>query len=74
MAPSLLPQGLAKHRSVHAYADPRRHTYWDHLIPACPHLRRYCGDDEPIVLVGLVDPFGTDVCGWCARVWGARNR
>ena len=50
----------------------------DHLYETCPHrvrtlpqLRRYDWDHR---CAGLVDPAGTDLCGWCVRVWQARNR
>ena len=53
----------------------------DHLYPNCPHLARVKkwtdGDDWPRKGASLVDPardpYG-DLCGWCVRVWRARNR
>lgn len=42
----------------------------DHLYPNCPALRgrtlRQTCD--------LVDPHGTDLCGWCQRVWKTRHK
>lgn len=54
-------------------------TVVDHLIPTCPGLRRSMAayPDDNIIgkkCVDLVDPLGTDLCGWCVRVWKARNR
>jgi hypothetical protein len=50
----------------------------DHLIEACPHRERSRAELERHGMwrqcVGLVDPDGTDLCGWCVRVWKARNR
>jgi hypothetical protein len=50
----------------------------DHLYEDCPirvrslpELRR-CGWDGQCS--DQVDPHGTDLCGWCVRVWEARNR
>lgn len=50
----------------------------DHLIETCPHRAR----SFPTLnrhgwwrqCVGLVDPDAGDLCGWCVRVWKARNR
>lgn len=51
--------------------------YVDHLFEGCPNrlrgmaeLRRH-GHDR--MGLGTVDPLGTDICGWCRRVWVARN-
>jgi len=52
----------------------------DHLYRDCPLLKglmshesqgfnQYLGAE----LRGEVDPLGTDICGWCQRVWMARN-
>jgi hypothetical protein len=57
-------------------------TWWlgltvDHLYETCPGRTRglpelrQAGWDGPGR--GTVDPLGTDVCGWCRRVWIARN-
>jgi hypothetical protein len=50
----------------------------DHLYERCPArvrslptLRAYGWARK---CRGLVDPWGSDICGWCARVWQARNR
>ncbi len=52
----------------------------DHLYENCPGLQRSRnrGDKWGLDWVGmpardLVDPLGTDICGWCRRVWIARN-
>lgn len=49
----------------------------DHLFETCPArtrslptLRKYGWDVQG---QGTVDPLGTDICGWCVRVWKARN-
>ena len=49
----------------------------DHLYPTCPayarslpELRRYGLDHRGR---GRVDPTWQGVCGWCSRVWKARN-
>lgn len=42
-----------------------------HLILTCPAMQNR---KAPIrELLGLVNVDGTDVCGWCRRVWLARN-
>ena len=50
----------------------------DHLYTRCPArtrslpaLRRNSMPTGPGN--GLVDPAGSDICGWCQRVWRARN-
>lgn len=50
----------------------------DHIVENCP-LRT--GSRERLTRSGhwrqgvdLVDPDGTDICGWCLRVWKARTR
>jgi len=51
----------------------------DHLYDTCPSLVRSV-ERQPLVygigqrLQGEVDPLGTDICGWCQRVWIARNK
>jgi len=51
----------------------------DHLYPYCPALlkatrstpfRHYWVGKR---LAVEVDPEGTDLCGWCVRVWKARQ-
>lgn len=63
-------------------AGPRSVPWWfglttDHLYEGCPgrrrslpELRRYGWDHQGL---GTIDPLGTDVCGWCVRVWKARH-
>lgn len=54
----------------------------DHLIPECPHMARskraeripFWKEKYGTQLLGTVDVDGTDLCGWCVRVWKARNR
>jgi hypothetical protein len=50
----------------------------DHLIEACPHRARSRRQLERhgwwAKCRSQVDPDGTDLCGWCVRVWKARNR
>jgi hypothetical protein len=54
----------------------------DHLIPECPAMARskaaesipHWKEKIGTVLLGTVDVDGTDLCGWCVRVWKARNR
>lgn len=42
-----------------------------HLISSCPAMRNR---DAPIrQLAGWIFVYGTDVCGWCRRVWIARH-
>lgn len=65
---------------VHAVRESRRQPVrgeavkaWrgvlvDHLYETCPWIP---GDTRP--LLGEVDPAGTDICGWCVRVWKARQ-
>lgn len=60
-----------------------RHVAWmglsvDHLYEGCPgrlrglaQLRRYGHDKQ---CVDLVDPEGTDICGWCVRVWRSHQK
>jgi len=43
----------------------------DHIVATCPTLARL---PERRVLIDSVDPAGTDVCGWCRRVWLSRDR
>ena len=43
--------------------------YVDHLYEQCPARRRQGGARGQ----GMVDPEGTDICGWCYRVWKARQ-
>jgi hypothetical protein len=52
-------------------------VYADHLYETCPartrtlpELRQSGCDGQGR---GGIDPLGTDVCGWCRRVWIARN-
>ena len=57
-------------------------TWWiglscDHLYESCPgrvrslpELRLSGWDKQGR---GTVDPLGTDICGWCRRVWIARS-
>jgi len=50
----------------------------DHLYETCPARRRSLPELERYDMPtgqgwGTVDPLGTDVCGWCVRVWKARN-
>ena len=61
----------------------RAHSPWfigvldDHLYETCPGLNRSrrelqrCGWWAPRHTT--IDPLGGDVCGWCVRVWKARN-
>lgn len=64
--------------------DPEDGVPWwfglraDHLFEDCParrrslpRMREWGGPDGQGR--GLVDPLGTDICGWCQRVWRARN-
>lgn len=48
----------------------------DHLYPNCPAIRREAqhavGGGKIIKLLVSVDPFGTDLCGWCVRVFKSR--
>lgn len=49
----------------------------DHLYPNCPILQQTTpwGDHGwPRQALGRADPHGTDICGWCVRVWDARHR
>ena len=54
----------------------------DHLYSTCPALARVKPwsvgkanrDQWPRTTVDLVDPEGTDLCGWCVRVWKARSK
>ena len=43
--------------------------YVDHLYEQCPVRRRQGG----VRGQGTVDPEGTDICGWCYRLWKARQ-
>ena len=43
----------------------------DHLLPECPAVRRHRHTAR--WGVGLVDPDGSDLCGWCVRVYRARR-
>jgi len=45
----------------------------DHLYATCPGLNRGRRDFRPQVGRGAIDPEGSDVCGWCVRVWKARR-
>jgi len=52
----------------------------DHLYTNCPHLVRMVDNPDNAGYhwlgdraIGEVDPLGTDICGWCQRVWMARN-
>lgn len=46
----------------------------DHVYPQCPGLRRSLRPDEqPVQGSGALYPEAGDVCGWCVRVWRARN-
>lgn len=48
----------------------------DHLVESCPHYRLDVRDgggfSEPCA-VRSCDPLAETVCGWCKRVWAARN-
>ncbi len=50
----------------------------NHLVEDCPIRARSrdelerCDWWKPTLLP--VDPDGDDLCGWCVRVWKARNR
>lgn len=50
----------------------------DHLIEDCPHRARSRPELERHGLwrqcLGVVNVDGGDLCGWCVRVWHARNR
>jgi hypothetical protein len=50
----------------------------DHLYEACPTRLRSLPELERYgwATVGRdgLDPDGTDVCGWCVRVWRAQQR
>ena len=49
----------------------------DHLYRECPHYRRLAGPDESEAMLCRYDgcdPLDETVCGWCRRVWEARNR
>jgi hypothetical protein len=52
--------------------------YCDHLIETCPHRMRARPQLERQghwrQCIDTVDPDGTDLCGWCVRVWKSRNR
>jgi hypothetical protein len=75
--PGHLPSTLSP-AHVPAYGPPDPEALLsalvDHLLPECPLLQRTCRGREPRLLQGIVDPLGTDICGWCRRVWLARNR
>ena len=45
----------------------------DHLYVTCPGLHRGRRDFRGQVGRGAIDPAGGDVCGWCQRVWRARE-
>ena len=49
----------------------------DHLYQHCPLLKRTDPNSWPEVIgrqtAGLVDPLGTDICGWCQNVWRSRH-
>jgi hypothetical protein len=52
--------------------------YADHLYETCPARTRTLPDELRGEVGGGqgrggIDPLGTDVCGWCRRVWIARN-
>lgn len=54
----------------------------DHLYRTCPALNREAnskwhrahGDTEIKQGLGTIDPQGYGLCGWCKRVWKARNK
>ena len=54
----------------------------DHLISNCPHMIRskraehipFWKEKIGSQLFGTVNVDGSDLCGWCVRVWKARNR
>ncbi len=48
----------------------------DHLYPNCPALARIkpWRQPWPAQTIDHVDPQGTDLCGWCQRVWKSRGR
>jgi hypothetical protein len=65
-------------------ADTLVRPWWrgltgDHIYERCPGRLRSlltlvkAGLDQASTIWEL-DPEGTDVCGWCRRVWRARNR
>lgn len=49
----------------------------DHLFGSCPHLRRDARQLGQVVRTctcgDRCDPQDVTVCGWCRRVWTARN-
>jgi hypothetical protein len=53
----------------------------DHLIQSCPALVRSKRAESDTFwrakygseLIGIVDVDGPYLCGWCVRVWKARN-
>jgi len=47
-------------------------TNGDHLYETCPAVRRNCDRPIPCVAAGC-DPLAPTVCGWCRRVWRARQ-
>jgi hypothetical protein len=50
----------------------------DHLFPDCPHLKRskplHPGEALGRQCAGKVNVDGGWLCGWCVRVWKARNK
>lgn len=47
----------------------------DHLFVNCPALARVKPWKQPwpAITLDLVDPHGTDLCGWCVRTWNLRS-
>jgi hypothetical protein len=45
--------------------------YTDHLYLACPALKKT--EPQPRRGAGRLYPEAGDVCGWCLRIWRARN-
>ena len=75
--------GLGSGGSEGLEAEPVGAPCWmgltcDHLIENCPNRLKARAQLEFYgwwkQCVGEVDPDGGDLCGWCVRVWKARNR
>jgi len=47
--------------------------YADHIYDTCPGLRRGLHGRSPRRGCGALYPEAGDVCGWCLRVWRARQ-
>ncbi|MFF9310136.1 hypothetical protein ACF1BS_04415 [Streptomyces sp. NPDC014748] len=68
----------ADHRDRHGPENAVRPWYVgevvDHVYPNCPLLRRSLpAGEQPREGAGDLYPEAGDVCGWCLRVWRARN-